>query len=161
MIHKPTYRVRPAGFISRSTAFIIDLVIISLTSTLIIFGLNEILAFFGIKVLITRWIGGSVNPETINNAVRILAGLITWTYALLYFAVFWYIIGYTPGKYLLGLEIIRLNGTRLGFGKCLLRVLSYYLSALLLFMGFFWIIFDHKRQGLHDKIAGTIVIYRK
>jgi uncharacterized RDD family membrane protein YckC len=26
-------------------------------------------------------------------------------------------------------------------------------------MGFIWIIFDKKRQGLHDKIAGTVVIY--
>jgi uncharacterized RDD family membrane protein YckC len=161
MSRSQTIRVRPAGFISRSIAFISDLVIISLTSTLIIFGLNEILAFFGIKVLLNRWIGNSVDPETINQIIRILVGVITWSYAMLYFAIFWYIIGYTPGKYLVGLKIIRLNGTRLSFWKCILRVLSYYISAILFFMGFFWIIFDQKRQGFHDKIAGTIVIYRQ
>jgi uncharacterized RDD family membrane protein YckC len=55
---------------------------------------------------------------------------------------------------------VRTDGFRLRFWRSYLRAVCYYLSALLLFMGFVWIIFDKNRQGLHDKIAGTVVIYR-
>jgi uncharacterized RDD family membrane protein YckC len=41
----------------------------------------------------------------------------------------------------------------------ILRYLGYSLSAISLFLGFFWILIDDRRQGWHDKIAGTLVIY--
>ena len=155
-----TRRVRPAGFISRLVAFMVDLVLISITITIVVFGINEIMSFFGLKIMLNRWISSSVNAETINSAIRILVVLLYYIFSILYFAIFYSLVSYTPGKYLVGLQVVRTDGFRLRFWRSLLRAVCYYLSALLLFTGFIWIIFDNNRQGLHDKIAGTVVIYR-
>jgi uncharacterized RDD family membrane protein YckC len=152
-------RVRPAGFISRFIAFSIDVVIISLTTALAVFLVNEIIAFFRIDVLITRWLGNIADTTTIEFVLRVLVILLNQIYTILYFAVFWSLIGYTPGKYVVKLRVVRVDGLRLGFWRSVLRAVCYYLSALLLFLGFVWIIFDKNRQGLHDKIANTVVIY--
>jgi uncharacterized RDD family membrane protein YckC len=39
-----------------------------------------------------------------------------------------------------------------------MRLLGYIISILLILSGFFWIPFDIRRQGFHDKIADTFVI---
>ncbi|MEK6734314.1 MAG: RDD family protein [Pseudomonadota bacterium] len=39
-----------------------------------------------------------------------------------------------------------------------MRVFSCILSALPFFLGYLWIVFDPKKQGWHDKLAGTLVI---
>jgi len=160
MNYRPSLRVRPAGFISRFIAFIIDLVIISLTTTIILFGITEIITFFGLNILFNRWISNSVNAETINSVIRIFVVILYYVYSIVYFATFYSLVGYSPGKYLIGLQVVRTDGFRLGFWRSVARGVCYYLSALLLFMGFIWIIFDKNRQGLHDKIVGTVVIYR-
>ena len=152
-------RVRPAGFVSRFIAFIIDLVIISVTSTIAIAGFNEVIAFFGIDILFGRWVGNFAPGQLVSTVIRVLAVLAYYIISILYFAIFWSLVDYTPGKYLLGLRVVRIDGRDLGFWRSALRAVCYYLSAILLFMGFIWIIFDKKRQGLHDKIAGTVVIY--
>jgi uncharacterized RDD family membrane protein YckC len=161
MSYRPTMRVRPAGFISRLIAFLVDLVILSITMTLVLFAINEVITFFGLKLLFNRWISNSVNAETISSLIRILVVLLYYIFSVLYFATFYSLVGYTPGKYLVGLKVVRTDGFRLGFWRSVVRGISYYLSALLLFMGFIWIIFDKNRQALHDKIAGTVVIYRQ
>jgi uncharacterized RDD family membrane protein YckC len=38
------------------------------------------------------------------------------------------------------------------------RYFAYYLSTILLGLGFLWIIWDPKKQGWHDKLAGTVVV---
>ena len=39
-----------------------------------------------------------------------------------------------------------------------IRALAAAFSFVVLFLGFFWIIWDKDRQGWHDKIAGTVVV---
>ena len=77
----------------------------------------------------------------------------------LYPALFWMINGQTFGKRIMGLRVVRMNGEEMTFGRGLLRVLGYLLSALPLFLGFIWVIFSNKRRGWHDMLAGTCVIY--
>jgi uncharacterized RDD family membrane protein YckC len=43
--------------------------------------------------------------------------------------------------------------------QSVIRYLAYYVSLIPLGLGFFWIAWDDKKQGWHDKIAGTIVIH--
>jgi uncharacterized RDD family membrane protein YckC len=50
------------------------------------------------------------------------------------------------------------NGSRPSTGRLVLRLACYLLSALPLYLGFVWIAFDRRKQGWHDKIAGTVVI---
>jgi uncharacterized RDD family membrane protein YckC len=73
--------------------------------------------------------------------------------------VFWRRYGATPGKLAVGVRIVdaRTGGTP-PTGRLVLRLLCYVLSAAPLYLGFLWIVFDRRKQGWHDKIAGTLVI---
>lgn len=62
------------------------------------------------------------------------------------------------GKKLLGLKVTDENGNRIGFGRANGRYWSKILSGLLFGFGFLMVAFTQKKQGLHDKIAGTLVI---
>ena len=44
-------------------------------------------------------------------------------------------------------------------GQLIGRYFAYWLSGFPLGLGFLWIAFDSKKQGWHDKLAGTAVIY--
>lgn len=80
---------------------------------------------------------------------------------LAYVLVFWIVLGATPGKLVCGLRIVNANGEKLKWTKALLRFVGYFVSGIILFIGFFWIGFDKKKQGIHDKIAKTIVAKRR
>jgi uncharacterized RDD family membrane protein YckC len=62
------------------------------------------------------------------------------------------------GKKILGLKVVDDRGKRIGFGRANARYWSKYVSILILFIGFAMVAFTKKKQGLHDKIAGTLVI---
>jgi uncharacterized RDD family membrane protein YckC len=81
------------------------------------------------------------------------------TIALIYYTFFWILAGQTIGKYALGLRIVRLDGKRMNFRRALVRYLSYFVSMAPLALGFFWILVDNRRQGWHDKLARTCVVY--
>ena len=140
-----------AGFVTRLVSFLVDQAILGTTTALSLlfvqyilttFEINEILGFAGF-------------------AWQVATGVSAGTYAvfsLVYNIGFWLLAGQTLGKRLLGVRIVRTDGQRLRFGNAVLRQVGYVLSAIL-FLGYLWILFDNKRQGLHDKIAGTIVVY--
>ena len=69
--------------------------------------------------------------------------------------------GRSPGKKLLGLRVIYLEtGRPAGFWRMMLReVIGKWVSAVVLYLGFFWAIWDEKHQGWHDKIAKTVVVH--
>jgi uncharacterized RDD family membrane protein YckC len=97
--------------------------------------------------------------ETIVTNCICLASLFSTFFGAIYFIFFWVISGFTPGKALLGLRVVRSDGQRLHLGRAVLRLIGYFIAALPLFLGFVWILFDNRRQGWHDKIARTYVIY--
>jgi len=66
--------------------------------------------------------------------------------------------GATVGKMVLKLKITKENGKKITYSDALLRRLSSYLSAAVLFLGYFNVIWDEKKQGWHDKIAKTVVV---
>ncbi|MDP8924162.1 MAG: RDD family protein, partial [Chloroflexota bacterium] len=68
--------------------------------------------------------------------------------------------GRSPGKTLLGLWVIHLeSGEPAGFRRMLLReVVGKWASAVVLFLGFFWALWDEQEQGWHDKVARTVVV---
>jgi uncharacterized RDD family membrane protein YckC len=73
---------------------------------------------------------------------------------------FWRCYGATPGKSALALRIVDAQtGARPSTGRLVIRFLCYLLSALPLYLGFIWIAIDRRKQGWHDKIAGTVVIH--
>jgi uncharacterized RDD family membrane protein YckC len=76
-------------------------------------------------------------------------------YALLHAAA----AGVTIGKALIGLRVVRMDGLPLTFGRSSRRYVAFLLSALPLFLGLLWVIIDDRRQGWHDKLSNTCVIY--
>ncbi len=64
----------------------------------------------------------------------------------------------TVGKILMDIKVVDLYGRRVSFFVATNRFFAKYLSALLLFVGYLMILFDAKNQGLHDKIARTLVV---
>lgn len=145
-----------AGFASRLGAFATDLVIINLALVLAAAAVGTVLNYFDFDKIFN--IGESPTPlgRIVVTTIGIVIFLVTY---FVYPVFFWVTIGQTPGKWLLGVRVIRTDGQRLGVGRSILRVIGYWISAIPLFLGFIWILFDNERQGWHDKIAGTYVVY--
>ncbi len=63
----------------------------------------------------------------------------------------------TIGKIAFGMIVTDLNGNRISFDKALIRAIASNIIP------FYWItiLFTEKKQGLHDFIAGTLVIMNK
>ena len=72
---------------------------------------------------------------------------------------FWRYCGATPGKSALALKIVdAATGEPPKLNRLVIRFLAYFVSALPFYLGFMWVAIDRRKQGWHDKIAGTIVI---
>lgn len=73
--------------------------------------------------------------------------------------VFWIVKSATPGKILLDISIVDAEtGGKPSNGQLIGRYFAYYVSALPLMLGFIWVGFDKRKQGWHDKLAGTLVV---
>ena len=65
---------------------------------------------------------------------------------------------WTIGKRILGLRVISAEKRKISWGQSILRELMFNIGFNVLGLGSLWIAFDKKKQGWHDKIAGTYVI---
>jgi uncharacterized RDD family membrane protein YckC len=99
------------------------------------------------------WMGSTVNATATTTLGMVLSVLL----AGLYFVAFWTFVGRTPGMLLLGMKIVTGDGRRPGFVRSLIRYIGYFVSAILFCLGFIWIGIDARKQGWHDKLAGTFV----
>jgi uncharacterized RDD family membrane protein YckC len=101
--------------------------------------------------------------EYLEREGRLFSGwghfLLTRVLPMVVVVVFWIYKSATPGKMALGLKIVdaRTGGAPTA-GQAVLRYIAYYVSLLPLALGFFWIIWDERKQGWHDKIAKTYVV---
>jgi uncharacterized RDD family membrane protein YckC len=146
-----------AGFASRVLAFGIDLLITAALLLMATLSLQIIGIFFPIGKLVGRLAG--VDP---NGTYRpYVALLIAIAVFVAYNTFWWSMIEETPGKAALGLRVVRRDGKRMTVWRSIVRSLAYWISALPLFLGFLWILVDNERQGWHDKIANTCVVYAR
>jgi uncharacterized RDD family membrane protein YckC len=75
-----------------------------------------------------------------------------------YLLIPWANSGATLGKRVCGLRIQNQDGGPLGYGTALLRLVGYVASAMILYVGFVMVAFTDRKRGLHDMIAGTVVV---
>jgi uncharacterized RDD family membrane protein YckC len=74
--------------------------------------------------------------------------------------LFWRYRGATPGKMAISAKIVDAQtGKAPATARLVVRYFAYLISTLPLFLGFLWIAVDRRKQGFHDKIAGTVVVY--
>lgn len=126
-----------AGFWRRFAAYLIDNILISVV--------------IGILIAILGAIA--------DDAGVVIGYLIAIVGSFVYFA--WFESSEyqaTVGKIALGIQVTDLQGHRVSFGKALGRTLAKILSAIILYIGFIMAAFTEKKQGLHDMIAGTLVV---
>ncbi|MCB2082392.1 MAG: RDD family protein [Hyphomicrobiales bacterium] len=65
----------------------------------------------------------------------------------------------TPGKMVLGMRIVdSKTGRKPTNWQYVVRYLGYFISALPLGLGFFWMLFNKRRRAWHDMLARTVVI---
>jgi uncharacterized RDD family membrane protein YckC len=129
-----------AGFWQRALAFLIDWLLV------VVIAMPVIVLAFGAGYF-------SLDPE------RRVWDIVTWLLIGIAVVGFWRYCGATPGKLALDLKIVDAQtGARPTTGRLVLRFVCYLLSALPLYLGFLWIAIDRRKQGWHDKIAGTVVI---
>ena len=66
--------------------------------------------------------------------------------------------GQTFGKKIIKVKVVRMDGKVLTYRDAIIRYVCYFISAIPLGLGFFWVIWDEKKQGWHDKLAKTLVV---
>jgi uncharacterized RDD family membrane protein YckC len=136
-----------AGLFRRGLAFLLDSAMVSAISSSLAIGL------FGLQAIIE-----AKNGVTLSSYDwRLLA--LDQGMPFLWAIGFWLLWMATPGKHLADCKLADANNFgRVSTGRLFIRYLGYILSALPLGLGFLWIAFDRRKQGWHDKLAGTVVI---
>jgi uncharacterized RDD family membrane protein YckC len=85
--------------------------------------------------------------------------LINWLLPAIAVVVFWIYRQATPGKIAIGARIVDAEtGGKPSTRQLIVRYLGYYVSMLPLMAGIVWVAFDPRKQGWHDKLAGTVVV---
>jgi uncharacterized RDD family membrane protein YckC len=82
-------------------------------------------------------------------------------YVLPFVATIWFWLRFlgTPGKMALRLQVVDASsGEKMSTGQAIGRYFAYILAILPLFLGLIWVGIDRRKQGWHDKLAGTVVI---
>lgn len=133
-----------AGFWVRTGAAIIDTILLMLITG---------------PLLISIYGWGYFNGD--NKAI--IAGpadfLISWVLPTIAVIVFWVFKQATPGKMAVSARIVdATTGQPASTAQLVGRYFAYFVSTLPLFLGIIWIAFDKRKQGWHDKLAGTVVI---
>ncbi|ETO91601.1 MAG: RDD containing domain protein [Candidatus Xenolissoclinum pacificiensis L6] len=90
---------------------------------------------------------------------RALSQMLELAIILSMYVLFWVKYSFTPAMFLFGMRILRANDLKkMSIYDALKRVLGILISILPVGIGFFWMMFDKKSQGWHDKISGTVII---
>ena len=140
----PRRRQEYVGFWKRLLATAIDLLIVFVVETPLL------LAIYGRDYLNLSREGYAGFWDFLIQAVLPAVAVI----------LFWRYRGATPGKMAIGARIVDAgNGGQPSTARLVVRYFAYLVSALPFFLGFFWIALNRRKQGWHDKIAGTLVVY--
>ena len=140
-----------AGFVTRLLAFLIDRLLVTAALAII-----AIVGGLLLQAVRTYQLPGT-SLITWQIAAGVSGGMLVLVSAV-YDMGFWLLAGQTPGKRTMGVRIVQTDGQRIRLGAAIRRWLGYWLSSIL-FIGFLWVLVDDRRQSLHDKLAGTGVVY--
>ncbi|MBV8462597.1 MAG: RDD family protein [Acidimicrobiales bacterium] len=99
-----------------------------------------------------------------GHGVQVSHHQILWAVALgvwefVYFAYQWSLSGRTIGMAILGIKVVRTDGSPLGLRQAVVRTLVFPLSFICFGLGLVGIVLTRDRHAWHDRIAGTAVVY--
>ncbi len=137
-----------APYAGRLVAYIIDSLIIG-------FVVFAGVLLSAVPVIASR----SGEPSGGAILATVLLFFLTLLVGLAYFPWFWVRWGSTPGMRLFRLRVVRdRDGGPVTVGAAILRLIGYWVSSAVFYIGFIWVFIDARRRGWHDLIAGTVVI---
>ena len=137
-----TTQIPYAGFFPRLAAFLFDFALFIPLVVLLVFG---------------RAYMYSVLPHVESSRINTLFLLLPLVFPL-YNVILLHRRGTTFGKKFLKLQIVSDTNTPLTFSQIILRELLGKFISSFFCIGYIWVLFDSKKQGFHDMIAGTYVI---
>lgn len=151
-----------AGFWIRTAAFVIDSILVCALIVPLLLAVYGQAYFAGIREYFEGLISLDLARylEAAQSRTQ-YSGEFLFTYVLPAIAIimFWVYRSATPGKIILKMKIVDAKtGGRASAVQCTIRYLGYYVSCFALMLGFLWVAFDGRKQGFHDKLAGTVVI---
>ena len=140
--------VQYAGFWVRTGASLIDIIILMIAT-------YPILWFFYSgdwhRIFAT---GLSEQPQVLWFDI-----MVNYILPFAYTVAVWMLWSASPGKILLGLKIVDADtGENIDLKQSIIRYVGYFPAMMALFIGIFWVAFDKRKQGWHDKMANTVVI---
>ena len=127
-----------AGFVQRLAASLIDGFLLILLLTLVM-------------LLVAALSSGNVSDrmaQFVGLAVPVAYHWYFWTRR----------DGQSPGKFALGIRVVKADGSALGDTDAVIRAIGYKVSALFFGVGFLWALLDRNNQTWHDKLARTYVV---
>lgn len=137
---------RYAGFWLRVAASLIDTVLVLLITVPLL------LAVYGVTPAAMTSSGFAAIPNILISYVAPAVAVIA----------FWVARQATPGKMAFGARIVdATTGNKLSVPQSIGRYLGYFVSTIPFGLGLLWVAFDSRKQGWHDKLAGTVVVRPK
>lgn len=151
----------PAGFWIRACAHLIDSMLFSMITLPLLIGVywDDMIAHFR-EAARNAMLGASS-----SGSMALFHGpaglIIQYVIPSIAIILLWRWRSATPGKMLLRLEIVDVATMgKPSTGKLLVRFFGYIVSMIPFCLGFLWVGWDPRKQGWHDKMAGTTVVQR-
>ena len=133
-----------AGFWVRTGAALIDTVVTFMITA---------------PVLISVYGWDYFNAEKTGYFAGPLDFLVSWVLPTIAVITFWITKQATPGKMAFSASIVdAASGRPASPSQLVGRYFAYFVSIIPLCLGLIWVAFDRKKQGWHDKLAGTVVV---
>lgn len=155
MTEKTQHEVNYLGFWARFVAFLIDSTAASLLMAPLASRIMD-------EIIIADY--DTTDPEQLAALLQKLTAQLSFDILLMgtIFVLFWVFKNATPGKMIFRSVIVDASTFKApSTMQNIVRYLCYYVSLIPFGLGFFWIGFDSRKQGWHDKIARTVVIKGK
>lgn len=146
---------RFAGFWIRVVANILDGLILVVPSILI--------DFLAYKVAGPKNMGYWEHQMDVNSQIwssyDTLSIILSLIIGILYYGYLTSKYQGTPGKLMVGVRVVGEDGNSISLGKAIGRYFAYIPSGIFC-IGYIMVAFSSKKQGLHDKMCNTYVVYK-
>ena len=135
------------GLVTRAIGFAVDAVIIDLAAITVVAIVALALSLFDV-------------PSAVGTALAAIGAVLFLVWTAAYFVTFWSTTGQTPGARVMRFRVLAPGATsgHIGPKRALVRLVGMILAAIPLLAGYFIVLFDDRRRGLHDHLARTVVI---
>ena len=148
------------GFWARVAATIIDLVLLEIVIDALMF------AFYGPSYWLIDWAKFALHGPSYWTGTDLIPGVIgfflEWVFPAIAVIAFWIAKQATPGKMAISAKIVDANTGKAASNRQLIgRFVAYFVSLVPSGLGFLWAAFGKRKQGWHDKLAGTVVVRPK